>query len=72
MRVYDKYYTATAVSLYKPAILYTDLPYNSDTRTDLYHRIKILDKAAFDFTTISIKLYKKTLLSDKKVNNISI
>ncbi|MCG1036303.1 DUF3857 domain-containing protein [Polaribacter sp. DS7-9] len=66
MTVYDKDSTATAVVLYEHANIYLDPEFDYKTRTDYYYRIKILDKAAFDFADVEINLYKEKKAIDVK------
>ncbi|WP_405606021.1 hypothetical protein [Polaribacter sp. Asnod1-A03] len=66
MTVYDKDSTAAAVVLYEHANVYLDPEFDYKTRTDYYYRIKILDKAAFDFADVEIHLYKEKKAIDVK------
>ena len=64
MTVYDKDSTAAAVVLYEHANIYLDPTNDYDTRTDYYYRIKILDKSAFDLSTVTLNLYKNKRILD--------
>nr|WP_298994842.1 DUF3857 domain-containing protein [uncultured Polaribacter sp.] len=66
MSIYEKDSTASAVVLFEHANMYLDANFNYKTRTDYYFRIKILDKSAFDYSTISINLYDKKQFLDLK------
>ncbi len=59
MSSYVKDSTANAVVLEEQGRTYLSEKHNLDFRTDVYRRIKIFDKKAFNLGTISISLYDK-------------
>jgi len=59
MTLYDKDSTANAVVLFEKGITYHDKNRDFNLTTQYYFRIKILNKRAFNKTTIKIPFYKK-------------
>ena len=72
MTVYEKDSTAGAVVLYEHANVYLDTENNNETRTDFYYRIKILDKSAFNLSTVALSIYKKKRIKDLKAITYNI